>query len=120
MGKLSSLVTALAAVVGSAYYLEKKGILKITNEVKEDGSREIGLKIEKPEKPLSETIREDLKNTADEINEKANEFVSRAKEKTDEFLDETGLDDLIEDLDNDVTEAEKDINELLDELDKKD
>ena len=65
MGKLLNLATLAAAAAGAAYYLEKKGILKVTNTVDENGAREFSVKLETPEKPLTETVKEDLRSAQD-------------------------------------------------------
>ena len=125
MGKLFNLATVAAAVGGAAYYLNKKGILKVTNNVDEEtGSREFGIKYEAPEKPLADTVKEDLKTAADTLTEKANELVGQAKAKVDEVMEETGLDDALEELGEKVEEegkeVEKDIDELLKDLENND
>ncbi|MBQ8994404.1 MAG: hypothetical protein IJ091_01175 [Oscillospiraceae bacterium] len=129
MAKLLNLATLAAAAAGAAYYLEKKGILKVTNKVGEDGSREIGLKIETPEKPLTDTVKEDLKTAADRVTEKANELVTTAKGKFDELTEESSeieaeVQEVVEDVKEAVEEKaediSKDIDELLKELDDED
>lgn len=126
MGKLLNLATLAAAAAGAAYYLEKKGILKVTNTVDENGSREFSVKLETPEKPLSETVKEDLRSAQDMVTEKANEFVNTAKAKFEEMKEEgeelgeelgEALEEAKEKVETDVSAVEKDIDDLLKELD---
>ena len=126
MGKLLNLATLAAAAAGVAYYLEKKGILKVTNTVDENGSREIGVKFETPEKPLTETVKEDLKAAQDTVTEKANELVNAAKAKFEELKEEgeglteeldEKLEEVKEEVAAEVDEVEKDIDDLLKDLD---
>ena len=126
MGKLLNLATLAAAAAGAAYYLEKKGILKVTNTVDENGSREFSVKFETPEKPLSETVKEDLRSAQDMVTEKANEFVNTAKAKFEEMKEEgeelgeelgEALEEAKEKVETDVSAVEKDIDDLLKELD---
>lgn len=129
MGKLTNLATLAALAAGAGYYLGKKGILKVVNKVDENGSREFSVKYEAPEKPLAETVKEDLKVAADVVTEKANEFVSAAKGKFEELTEEVPelkeeveevFEGAKEEVEEKVEDISKDIDDLLKELDDKD
>ena len=129
MGKLTNLATLAALAAGAGYYLGKKGILKVVNKVDENGSREFRVKYEAPEKPLAETVKEDLKVAADAVTEKANEFVSAAKGKFEELAEEVPelkeeveetFEGAKEEVEEKVEDISKDIDDLLKELDDKD
>lgn len=129
MAKLGNLATLAALAAGAGYYLGKKGILKVINKVDENGSREFSVKYEAPEKPLAETVKEDLKAATDMVTEKANEFVTAAKGKIEELEAEVPelkeeVEEVFEGAKEEVEEKaediSKDIDELLKELDDKD
>ena len=118
MGKLTNLATLAALAAGAGYYLGKKGILKVVNKVDENGAREFSVKYEAPEKPLAETVKEDLKVAADTVTEKANEFVNAAKGKFEEV--EEAFEEAKEEVEEKAEDISKDIDDLLKELDDKD
>lgn len=129
MGKLTNLATLAALAAGAGYYLGKKGILKVVNKVDENGTREFSVKYEAPEKPLAETVKEDLKVAADTVTEKANEFVNAAKGKFEELAQEApelkeeveeAFEEAKEEVEEKAEDISKDIDDLLKELDDKD
>lgn len=129
MAKLFNLATLAAAAAGAGYYLAKKGVIKFINEVDENGNREIKVKYEAPEKPLAETVKEDLKTAADTVTEKANELVNAAKGKIDELAEEgaelkeeveEAFEGAKEEVEEKAEDISKDIDELLKELDDSD
>lgn len=129
MGKLTNLATLAALAAGAGYYLGKKGILKVVNKVDENVTREFSVKYEAPEKPLAETVKEDLKVAADTVTEKANELVNAAKGKFEELAQEApelkeeveeAFDEAKEEVEEKAEDISKDIDDLLKELDDKD
>ena len=121
MAKLLNLATLAAAAAGAAYYLEKKGILKVTNKVDENGSREFSVKFEAPEKPIVDTVKEDLKTAADAVTEKTNEFVNAAKGKFEELTEqaeelEEKAEDIVEGVKAEAEETKEDITKDIDDL----
>ena len=129
MAKLFNLTTLAALAAGAGYYLGKKGIIKVINKVDDNGSREFSLKYEAPEKPLTETVKEDLKTAADVVTEKANELVTAAKGKIEELVEEVpeveeevkeAFEEAKEEVEEKAEDISKDIDDLLKELDDKD
>lgn len=90
MKKLLNLALTAGAVAGAAYYLQCKGILSVASTQKEDGGREIDVKVNIP-KPAVDAA-EEAADTAEEIADAAEDLAQSMGNSAAEAMDELSRD----------------------------